>query len=128
MTIGRLSGDRIVQRFGGISIILFGGLCAAFGFVVLTLVPFVPAALAGYALVGVGCSNAVPVLFTSAGRQTVMPENVAVPAMTGLGYAGILLGPAVIGFVSRAASLPAAFLLVALMLVGVAVSGRLLRF
>jgi predicted MFS family arabinose efflux permease len=127
MTIGRLSGDRIVQRFGNANIIIFGGLCAASGLVIVTSVPIWPAALLGFALVGVGCSNVVPVLFTSIGRQTAMPESVAVPAITTLGYAGILLGPAVIGLVAHAASLSAAFLLVALMLSGVAVSSRLLR-
>jgi hypothetical protein len=83
--------------------------------------------LLGYALVGVGCANIVPVLFTAVGRQTVMPENVAVPAITTLGYAGILVGPAAIGFVAHAASLSAAFLIVAVMLCGVAASGWLLR-
>ena len=92
-----------------------------------SLAAFWQAALVGYALVGVGCSNIVPVLFTSVGRQTVMPENVAVPAITTLGYAGILCGPAAIGFVAHAASLSVAFLIVALLLLGVAASGRLLR-
>jgi predicted MFS family arabinose efflux permease len=127
MTIGRLSGDRIVQRFGGANIIVFGGLCAAAGFAIATVVVSWQVALLGYALVGVGCSNIVPVLFTSVGRQTDMPENVAVPAITTLGYAGILVGPAAIGFAAHAASLSAAFLIVALLLLGVAVSGRLLR-
>ena len=82
-------------------------------------------ALLGYALVGVGCSNVVPVLFTSVGRQTVMPEHVAVPAITTLGYAGILAGPALIGLVAHAASLSIAFLMLAIMLLGVAAGGRL---
>jgi predicted MFS family arabinose efflux permease len=124
MTIGRLSGDKIVQRFGNTRILAFGGICAATGFASVTLVPFWPMALLGFALVGVGCSNVVPVLFTSAGRQTTMPESMAVPAITGMGYAGILLGPAAIGLLARAASLSVAFLIVALMLVGVAASGR----
>jgi predicted MFS family arabinose efflux permease len=127
MTIGRLTGDRLVHRFGGGNIILFGGLCAAGGFALATFVGSWPAALVGYALVGVGCSNIVPVLFTGAGRQTAMPEAVAVPAITTLGYAGILIGPAAIGFVAHAASLPVAFMIVAALLVGVAASGRLLR-
>jgi predicted MFS family arabinose efflux permease len=127
MTIGRLAGDRIVQRFGGTNIIIFGGLCAAAGFALSTLDLTWQVALLGYALVGVGCSNIVPILFTSVGRQTVMPENVAVPAITTLGYAGILAGPAAIGFVGHAASLSAAFLIVALLLLGVAACGRLLR-
>jgi hypothetical protein len=83
--------------------------------------------LLGFALVGVGCSNVVPVLFTSAGRQTAMPESMAVPAISGMGYAGILAGPAVIGRVAHMASLSAAFLILALMLVGAAACGRLLR-
>jgi MFS family permease len=127
MTIGRLAGDRIVQRFGGGNIIVFGGLCAAAGLGLVTLVGSWQIGLLGYALVGVGGANIVPVLFTAVGRQTVMPENVAVPAITTLGYAGILVGPAAIGFVAHAASLSAAFLIVAMLLVGVAASGRLLR-
>jgi MFS family permease len=127
MTSGRLTGDRIVQRFGTTRIIGYGGLCAAVGFAIATLVPSWPAAVLGFALVGVGCANIVPVLFTSVGRQTVMPENLAVPAMTALGYAGVLTGPAAIGFVAQATSLSVAFLTVAVMLIGVAASGRLLR-
>jgi predicted MFS family arabinose efflux permease len=127
MTIGRLTGDRIVQRFGGSNVILIGGLCAAAGFTLATLVPFWQATLLGYVLVGAGCSNIVPVLFTSVGRQTVMPESVAVPAITTLGYAGILAGPAAIGLVAHAVSLSAAFLILAVMLLGIAASGRLLR-
>ena len=127
MTIGRLTGDRFVHRFGGRNIILIGGLCAAGGFALATLVNSWPVALAGYALVGAGCSNIVPILFTAAGRQTAMPEAVAVPAITTLGYAGILVGPAAIGFVAHAASLPVAFMIVAALLVGVAASGRLLK-
>jgi hypothetical protein len=49
-----------------------------------------------------------------------------VPAIATLGYAGILIGPAAIGLVARASSLPVAFMIVALTLVGVAASGRLL--
>ncbi len=127
MTAGRLSGDRIVQHVGRAEIIVLGGMCAATGFALMTLVSSWPVAVLGYALVGAGCSNVVPILFTSVGRQTAMPENVAVPAVTTFGYAGILLGPAAIGWVAHVASLSAAFLILALGLIGVAASGRLLR-
>jgi predicted MFS family arabinose efflux permease len=127
MTIGRLTGDRLVQRFGGANVVTFGGLCAAAGFALATLVPAWQAALTGYALIGVGCANIVPVLYTSVGRQTVVPERIAVPAVTTLGYAGILVGPAAIGFVAHLASLSAAFLILAILQLGVAASGRLLR-
>ena len=127
MTIGRLMGDRVVDRLGDRKVILFGGLIAAAGFAVATLVPYWQVALMGYALIGVGCSNIVPVLFSSVGRQTAMPENVAVPAITTLGYAGVLAGPAGIGFVAQVASLPVAFLAVAVMLAIVGLRGLFLR-
>jgi MFS family permease len=127
MTIGRLMGDRIGDRFGGASMIVFGGLCAAAGFAIATLVSSWQLALLGFSLVGVGCSNIVPVLYTFVGRQTVMPEHAAVSAITTLGYAGILVGPAMIGFVAHASSLSVAFLFLVMLQVGVAVGGRLLR-
>jgi predicted MFS family arabinose efflux permease len=127
MTVGRLAGDRIVRHCGATTVVTFGGLCAAGGLVLATLVPAWQTALAGYALIGVGCSNIVPVLYTSVGRQAVVPEHIAVAAITTLGYAGILAGPAAIGFVAHAASLSTAFLIVAILLVGVAASGRILR-
>lgn len=127
MAIGRLCGDPIVRRLGVHKIILFGGLCAAAGMTVATLIPVWQAALCGYALVGIGCSNIVPVFYSAVGRQKTMPENVAVPAITTLGYIGILMGPAGIGFVAHLSSLGAAFMIIAVMLLGVAVSGRFLR-
>jgi MFS family permease len=116
-----------MPRLGRANIFVFGGMCAAARFALVALISSWPMALLGYSLVGAGCSNVVPVLFTSVGRETRMPENVAIPAVMGLGYAGILLGPAAIGLVAHVASLSAAFLIVALILVGVAASGRLLH-
>jgi predicted MFS family arabinose efflux permease len=127
MTMGRLAGDAIVKRLGGVRVIIGGGLCAAAGLALATLVPSWPVALVGYALVGAGCSNIVPVLFTATGRQTAMPEHVAIPAVTTLGYAGILAGPAAIGLIAHVTSLPLAFLVVVALLLGVAASGRLLK-
>jgi MFS family permease len=120
MTLGRLTGDAIVQRVGPRAILGFGASCAAAGFTLASLVPSWIASVAGFALVGVGASNVVPVLFTAAGNQRSMPGNLAIAGVTTLGYAGILLGPAVIGFVARASSLPLAFLIVAGLLVAVA--------
>ncbi len=127
MTVGRLAGDRIVARLGRRTVMIGGGLVAATGLAVAVLVPDWEAALVGYAMVGAGCANIVPVLFTAAGRQTAMPASVAVPAVTTFGYAGVLAGPAAIGFIAQATSLPAAFLTVAVLLLGVAAAGRVLR-
>lgn len=127
MTAARLLGDSVVNRLGPRIAVLAGGMVACAGFVLATLVPGFAMAMVGYALVGIGCANIVPVMFSLAGRQTRMPESVAIPAVTTMGYAGVLLGPAAIGFIAQQWSLQAAFLVAAAALACVAVIGSALR-
>ena len=109
MTVGRLTGDKVVHRFGSRRVMTAGGLCAASGFFITVLTASPWLALGGFVLVGIGASNIVPILFTAAGRQPDMPPSQAIGAITTLGYAGILAGPALIGFLAEATSLRAAF-------------------
>jgi len=73
--------------------------------------------LVGYLLIGAGCANIVPVMFSQIGKQTSMPQMVAVPAVTTLGYIGVLAGPAMIGFIAHHSSLPHAFIFVAALMI-----------
>jgi predicted MFS family arabinose efflux permease len=125
MTLGRLTGDRVVETLGGRKVLLLGGLLAASGFFITIATASWMLSLVGFAVIGLGASNIVPVLFTAAGRQTLMPANLAVAAITTMGYAGILAGPAGIGFVAEATSLSVAFAAVAVSLIGVAFSARI---
>jgi predicted MFS family arabinose efflux permease len=127
MTGGRLVGDRVVTRLGLRRAVVVGAGVAAAGLAAATLAPGWISTVIGYALVGAGCANIVPALFTAIGRQSVMPESQAVPAVSVLGYAGILAGPAAIGLVASATSLTAALLAVAGLLAVVAASATRLR-
>ncbi|MET3694823.1 MFS transporter [Methylobacterium goesingense] len=127
MTVGRLTGDAFVRRIGRRRIVVLGALLAAGGLGLAITVPLWPVTLLGYALVGAGCANIVPVLFTAAGRQDAVPAALAIPAVTTLGYAGVLAGPAAIGLLAHATSLTLAFLVVAALLLAVAVGARRLR-
>jgi len=109
MTVGRLTGDRVIRRWGRKRVMALGGLCAAAGFFITTLAPTSEIALVGFSLIGLGASNVAPILFTAAGRQRDMPAAAAVSAITALGYAGTLAGPALIGFVAHVYSLHVAF-------------------
>src|SRR5690606_16061367 len=120
MTIARLTGDKIVQRLGGKRIVLWGGGCAALGFAIVVSLPSTFAAYLGFTLIGLGASNIVPVLFTAAGNQNSMPMGLAISAVVSMGYAGLLAGPALIGFVAELSSLSIALLLVALGLLALA--------
>ena len=127
MTVGRLTGDAIVSKLGGVRVVALGGLCAAAGMVVSLGIEGWVASLIGYALVGAGCSNIVPVLFTAVGRQQRMPQAVAIPAVISMGYAGILIGPVFIGAVAHLSTLSFALGCVSVLLVFVSTTARLLR-
>ncbi len=124
MTVGRLLGDSLVARIGDYRTLLGGGMVAVLGFAVLLAVPVAPVALGGFVLIGLGASNLVPVLFRRAGTQSNMPPALAIGALTTLGYAGILVGPAGIGVVAKAVGLPAAFWILAALLLLVPLTAR----
>ena len=125
MTIGRLNGDKIVERWGGRPVLLVGGFASALGFLGTVLAPSPWLALLGFALVGFGASNVVPVLFSAAGRQQDMPSSQAISAITTIGYAGILAGPALIGLVAHASSLKLAFCALACAMLLVSMNARI---
>ncbi len=124
MTVTRLFGDRVVARLGALRAVLAGAALGAGGLLMATFADTLPLALSGYALAGLGCANIVPVLFTLAGNQKAMPESLAIPAVTTLGYAGVLAGPALVGFVAHLSSLVVAFVLVAIALLLVGLGAR----
>jgi predicted MFS family arabinose efflux permease len=126
MTVARLTGDRIVAALGQRAVLIVGGLIAISG-IGLTLVPgMVGVALLGFVLIGLGCANLVPVVFSLAARQPDMAPGLAVAAVTTTGYAGILLGPALVGFVAEASSLAMAFGALAILMLAFPLTARLI--
>lgn len=117
MTIGRLSGDYIVNRVGALRVVIIGAIIAIIGFYFIITGIQLYSLLFGYILIGIGCSNIVPVMFNQVGKQNTMPQVIAVPAVTTLGYLGILAGPAGIGFIAHHSSLSHAFVFVAMLMV-----------
>ncbi|EGT3624035.1 MULTISPECIES: MFS transporter [Morganella] len=127
MSLGRLTGDKIVAVLGRPQVVLWGALLAAGGLLLSVLSDNWLMALTGYGLIGLGCANVVPVMFSAIGRQTSMPQAVAVPAVTTLGYLGILAGPASVGLIAYRFTLPAALLAVVALLLLVALLSRKVR-
>jgi len=127
MAVGRLTGDRLVARLGPVWTVRAGAALAAIGFLIAALLPWEATALLGFVLVGLGAANVVPVMFSAAGRLPASAPAVSIAAVTTLGYAGLLLGPALIGFVAHATTLPAALACVAALLLLVAASARVVR-
>jgi predicted MFS family arabinose efflux permease len=126
MAAGRFTGDRLTNRMGPARLLRLGGSVAALGFLTVACVPSTAGALAGFVLVGLGAANIVPVLFSASGRVPGVPPGISLAAVTTIAYAGLLLGPALVGFAADATSLTTAFILLAAMLAGVAAgAGRI---
>lgn len=113
MTVGRFSGDSVTARLGDRAVIFWGGLAVVCGFICLLTFHRFGLAMAGFVLIGLGAANVVPVLFRQAGQQSIMPTAAAISALTTTAYAGYLLGPALVGWISEVAGLTTAFWLLA---------------
>lgn len=110
MTTGRFTGHYLIRYFGEKKLLTYSAICATLGLALVSIVPYWWLVLVGYTLVGTGCSNIVPIMFSRAGRQTVMPSAVALSCVSTMAYTGILVGPAFIGMVSELIGLSTVFM------------------
>lgn len=127
MTGGRLLADRLAARHGPVAVLRIGSSLAASGLTVAALSPWAAPALAGWAVLGAGLSGAVPQLFSAAGHHDRESSGANVSRVAGLGYLGMLAGPAVIGPLTRAVPLGLTLLLPAALCVAAAAAAGLVR-
>jgi predicted MFS family arabinose efflux permease len=113
MAIGRLTGDKVVGRFGADMTIRFGSVLAAAGLCLVTMSDLATVVITGFALTGLGLANVVPQLFGMAGKLPGFSPGVAISAVATLAYAGILAGPPLIGPLATLTSLPLALSMLA---------------
>jgi len=125
MATGRLTGDIVVRKLGPVPTVRYGALVGAIGYFMTVGIPWTPATLAGFLLIGLGVANVVPLMFSAAGRRG--DPAVTIPAITTLGYAGLLAGPALIGFLAHLTNLSVALASIGIGLLVVAGSARIAR-
>ena len=109
MVVARLLGDEIVKVIGEFKVLIFGVVITILGILIIVLSNITIIALSGFMFIGLGVANLVPIFFSAAGRQTVMPPAIAIASVTTTGYAGILLGPVIIGYFAEKTSLSIGF-------------------
>lgn len=124
---GRLAGDRLTERFGARPMFRLGGCVAAAGFAAAVLAPRPVAAVGAFAVAGLGGAVLLPLVFSSAGHVvTAGPDTaVAVSRLTTFIYAGVLLGPGMIGASAQVVGLTTTMMAVPLLLLAVALLTRL---
>ncbi len=126
MTIGRLTGDRVVDRFGQRRVARVGGVAIAAGMGLTLAYPSLASTLAGFSLAGLGVATLVPAVMHAADELPGLPAGVGLTVVSWLLRVGFLVSPTVVGLVADAASLRVALLTVVAAGVVVVVVGRVL--
>lgn len=113
MLIIRFIGDKAVQVIGEQRICVFGAIIAGLGFLLVVIIDNFYLMPLGFILIGLGAANIVPVLYSLLKNQNDMPINAAVTAITCMGYTGVILGPAILGFIAHGIGITFVFYLLA---------------
>lgn len=126
MAATRFAGDWLRERLRPARLLGGGALLAVLALSTVLLARQPGVGLIGFALVGVGLANVVPLLFIAAARLPgVSPAN-GIASAASLGFLGFLAGPPLIGAVAQASNLSWGLGLVVLSLLGLALAARLL--
>lgn len=125
MLVARLTGDRFRLRYGARNLIVFSGAATAVTFLLVIVAPSAPVAVAGMFFVGLAVATISPMALSLAGTATDRPGR-AIAQAGAMGYAGLLIGPVVVGFLSSVTSLRTALGVAVVLGVLVAAAGRFL--
>ena len=101
MFVSRMFADGLVDRYGAVSVCCIGGCLATAGIGMILLVPDFRIALMGFLLLGLGLAPVFPLGCARAANDSHVTPGQGLASVATLGYGGIMLGPAVIGFAAQ---------------------------
>ncbi|MGW0336947.1 MFS transporter [Streptomyces sp. NPDC003011] len=126
MAIARIAGDKVVDRFGSVRTVRVGGVLAVLGGLLIVVADHPAAAMAGFALMGLGIAIVVPLCFAAAGRSGPNP-SLAIAGVATITYTSGLVAPSAIGGLAEVSSLMVSFGLVTVLACGLVVFAGVLR-
>lgn len=112
--VGRILGDRLVDRFGQRTVARAGGLIAAVGMGLALAAPTVPGTILGFAAAGLGVATLVPAAMHEADELPGLKPGAGLTIVSWLMRLGFVLSPPVVGMVADATSLRVGLLVVPL--------------
>jgi predicted MFS family arabinose efflux permease len=127
MAACRFAGDRLVLRFGATRVMVIGGLGMFCGLMLAVLSTRVALSACGFALVGLGAANVVPLLFSAAARIPGMSAGGGLATVATLGYAGLLLAPPLIGSVAAQTNIAVALGMLSVSGIVIAANARVVK-
>ena len=112
MFVGRLLGDRLVDRFGERTVVRAGGVIVAVGMGAALAYPAVVPTVAGFAAAGLGMATVVPAAMHAADRLPGLRPGSGLTVVAWLMRLGFVAAPPIVGLIADAAGLRVALLLV----------------
>ena len=103
--IGRLLGDRLVDRFGQRLIARLGGLLVMAGMAFALLIPSIPSTIIGFGLAGLGVSTLIPAAMHAADELPGFKAGAGLTILSWLMRMGFLISPPVVGAIADASEL-----------------------
>ena len=100
MAAGRVAGDRLAARFGPVRLVRASGLVAGLGLAAGLLIGTPAAAVAGFALLGLGLAGIFPQIVTAAARLAPEQAGRNIGRIAAVAYSGLLSGPVAIGAIA----------------------------
>lgn len=103
--VGRLLGDRLVDRFGQRAMARAGGSVAAIGMGVALAFPSVVGSIVGFGLAGFGIATLIPAAMHTADELPGFRSGTGLSLLSWMMRLGFLLSPPVVGLIADASSL-----------------------
>ncbi|MER5862362.1 MFS transporter [Kitasatospora sp. NPDC002040] len=110
MLLGRVVGDRAVERWGAVPVVRGGAALAALGFALAAAAPEEWAGIAAFTVLGFGICAIIPQVFAAGGRLFPLASDAAVARLNLFNYVGFLLGSPLVGALAGAGSFRLALL------------------
>ncbi len=110
--IGRVLGDRMVDRFGERAMARGGGLLVMAGMGLALALPSVPGTIAGFAAAGLGAATVIPAAMHGADRLPGLMPGTGLAALAWLMRVGFVGAPPIVGMIADATSLRVGLLIV----------------
>jgi fucose permease len=86
MALVRFGGDALRNRFGGVRIMRFSAMLAAFALLFAAVSPMAGVAILCFGIAGLGLANCVPIIFSAAGNLPGLKAGVGLFAVAMIGY------------------------------------------
>ena len=113
MALGRFFGDRLLQALGYSSVLKLNGILVLIGMGLALAINSPVAVIIGFALVGLGVSSVIPIVYMLSAKSKSMAPSAAIAAVSSIGFLGFLFGPPIIGFIAQETGLRLALSIVA---------------